>query len=180
MHCVAHGSLDRKLPPFMRYSYQHNGQTYALDLVKQPDGHFTVTIGERTFPVQAQSLPNGGWRLLVDGKLHTVYAASQGNQRFLQVDAATYTLTVPSVKSTRRKTTSNGDELTAQMPGQVTSVLAQTGDVVTRGQPLLILEAMKMEIRVAAPTNGKVQQVLVKVGEVVERGQRLVIFEPSE
>ena len=45
--------------------------------------------------------------------------------------------------------------------------------LVDRGQPLLLQEAMKMEIRVTAPVAGTVKRLLVKVGDVVERGQRL-------
>ncbi len=161
----------------MRFTYQHNGQTYTLDLVPQPNGQYSVSIGDRTVSVQAQALPNGGWRLRMDGEAHTVYAAAQGDQRFVQVDAATYTLSIPGAKSPRRKTSTNGDELTAQMPGQVTTVLVKAGEETTRGQTLLILEAMKMEIRVTAPADGRVRQVLVQSGAVVERGQRLVIFD---
>ncbi len=164
----------------MRFTYQHHGQVYTLDLAPQSNGHYSVSIGERTFPIQAQPLPDGGWRLVVNGEAHIVYAAAQGDQRFVQVDAASYALTVASAKSSRRKLASSGDELTAQMPGQVTAVLVSAGDETVRGQTLLILEAMKMEIRVTAPADGRVQQVLVQSGVVVERGQRLVIFETSQ
>jgi biotin carboxyl carrier protein len=60
------------------------------------------------------------------------------------------------------------------MPGQVTRVLIAEGDPVQRGQPLIILEAMKMEIKIAAPHDGRVAKVLVKPGQVVERGQALI------
>ena len=164
----------------MRYTYQYNGQTYTLSIEQQPDGQLTVSIGERTIPLQAQPLSNGGWRLLLNGQLHTVYAAVQGDQRFVQVDAASYTLTVPNSKSARRTTQMGGAELVAQMPGQVTSVLVKAGEEATRGQTLMILEAMKMEIRVTAPADGHVKDVLVQQGMVVERGQRLVIFEAAQ
>ncbi len=164
----------------MRYTYQYNGQTYTLNIEQQSDGQLTVSISERTFPVQTQPLANGGWRLLLNGQSHTVYAAAQGDQRFVQVDAASYTLTVPNSKSVRRTTQTGGAELVAQMPGQVTAVLAQAGEEAARGQTLLILEAMKMEIRVTAPSDGHVQEVLVKQGAVVERGQRLVVFEAAK
>ncbi|MBK8035170.1 MAG: acetyl-CoA carboxylase biotin carboxyl carrier protein subunit [Chloroflexi bacterium] len=59
------------------------------------------------------------------------------------------------------------------MPGQVRELLAAEGDAVERGQPILLLEAMKMEIRVTAPIAGTVKRLLVKAGDVVERGQRL-------
>jgi biotin carboxyl carrier protein len=56
----------------------------------------------------------------------------------------------------------------------VREVLVQAGETVTRGQTLLLLEAMKMEIRVTAPADGQVRQVLVEAGAVLDRGQRLV------
>lgn len=163
----------------MRYTYQHDGQTYTLDLVAQPDGHFTVSIGDRTIPVQAQPLANGGYRLVLNGQSHIVHTAAQRDQRYVQVDGAEYTLTIPTTRSSRRKTHSGGDELTAQMPGQVTSVLVKAGDQAARGQTLMTLEAMKMEIRITAPADGQVLAILVQQGVVVERGQRLVIFETA-
>ncbi len=164
----------------MRYSYQHNGQTYTLNVEQQPDKQFVISIGDRTIPVQVQTLADGGWRLVLDGQSHTVYAAAQGDQRFVQVDAASYTLTVPNSKSVRRTSQVGGAELVAQMPGQVTAVLVQAGEDTTRGQTLMILEAMKMEIRVTAPADGHVREVLVQQGAVVERGQRLVVFEAAQ
>ena len=164
----------------MRFTYQHQGQIYTLDLTVQPNGLYTASIGGRTVPVEARPLPNGGWHLRIEDKTYTVYSAAQGDQRFVQVDAADYSLTIPSAKSTRRKTSSTGDELTAQMPGQVMAVLVAAGDTVTRGQTLLVLEAMKMEIRVIAPEEGQIRQVFVQTGAVVERGQKLVLFEMSQ
>ena len=164
----------------MRYSYQHNGQTYNLTVEAQPDNQFTVTIGERTYKLTAQSLANGGWRLLMDSQSHTIYAAAQNDQRFVQVDSQNYTFTVPGSKSTRRAAQTGSAELVAQMPGQVTAVSVQAGEAVTRGQTVMILEAMKMEIRVTAPADGHIQQVLVQQGAVVERGQRLALFEAAK
>ncbi len=163
----------------MRYTYQHDGQTYTLDLVAQSDGNFTALIGDRTIPVQVQQLANGGYRLVLNGQSHIVHAAAQRDQRPVQVDGVEYILTFPTAKSTRRKAHTAGDELIAQMPGQVTSVLVKAGDQTTRGQTLMILEAMKMEIRITAPADGRIQDVLVQQGAVVERGQRLVIFETA-
>jgi biotin carboxyl carrier protein len=68
-------------------------------------------------------------------------------------------------------------ELTAPMPGQVRTVNVSEGDAVTKGQTLLVLEAMKMEIRVQAPRDGVVSSVLVTGGQTVEREQILVKIE---
>ncbi len=65
----------------------------------------------------------------------------------------------------------------APMPGKVLQVNVVEGQTVKRGQPLLVLEAMKMEQTTSSPTDGTVKQVLVKVGEQVTAGQTLVVME---
>jgi acetyl-CoA/propionyl-CoA carboxylase biotin carboxyl carrier protein len=70
-------------------------------------------------------------------------------------------------------------ELRAPMPGQVLAIHAGAGDAVAHGDPILTLEAMKMEHAVAAPASGVVAEILVEVGDQVERGQPLAIVEPG-
>ena len=66
------------------------------------------------------------------------------------------------------------------MPGQVRQVRVAEGDRVERGQTLIVLEAMKMEIRVPATHAGRVARLLVQEGQVVERGQPLIDVAPGE
>jgi propionyl-CoA carboxylase alpha chain len=68
--------------------------------------------------------------------------------------------------------------LLAPMPGLVRRVLAEAGTVVAAGQPLLVLEAMKMEQTVAAPAAGLVAELRAKAGEQVAAGQILAVVEP--
>lgn len=56
-------------------------------------------------------------------------------------------------------------------------MLVKAGDTVKKGQTLLLLEAMKMELRIAAPADGEVKAVRVKTGEIVEMGQVLIELE---
>jgi propionyl-CoA carboxylase alpha chain len=67
--------------------------------------------------------------------------------------------------------------LLAPMPGLVLRVLAEVGAVVTAGQPLLVLEAMKMEQTVSAPADGVVAELRAKAGEQVSTGQVLAVLE---
>ncbi|HEX6391648.1 MAG TPA: biotin/lipoyl-containing protein, partial [Solirubrobacteraceae bacterium] len=70
--------------------------------------------------------------------------------------------------------------LTSPMPGLVVRVLAATGEAVTKGQPLLVLEAMKMEHEIAAPADGALSELRVSEGAQVEAGAVLaVIDEPA-
>ena len=73
-----------------------------------------------------------------------------------------------------------GGRLTAPMPGKIISVQVKDGDVVARGAPLVVLEAMKMEHTIAAPGDGRVAKVHYQVGDLVEEGADLLEFEPSD
>jgi 3-methylcrotonyl-CoA carboxylase alpha subunit len=79
---------------------------------------------------------------------------------------------------------SDGDagagRLTAPMPGRITQLMAEPGTSVQRGQPLMIIEAMKMEHTVAAPADGVVEAVRFAVGDQVEEGTELIAFAAAE
>ena len=67
--------------------------------------------------------------------------------------------------------------VTSPMAGAIKSVLVKPGDSVKQGQPLVILEAMKMENQITAPVVGAVKSVNVAVGESVQEGHVLVVLE---
>ena len=66
--------------------------------------------------------------------------------------------------------------LSAPMPGNVIRVLVKAGDEVSSGQPLLVMEAMKMEHTIVAPANGIVEEVLFQPGDIVQNDAKLVKF----
>ena len=68
------------------------------------------------------------------------------------------------------------NKLDAPMPGNILDVLVSTGDKVAKGDPLLILEAMKMENVIKAPTDVTIQKINVLVGDNVEKNQTLIEF----
>jgi urea carboxylase len=66
----------------------------------------------------------------------------------------------------------------AEFAASVWQLNVSPGDEVTTGQPLLALEAMKMESRVPAPMDGVVQEILAKPGDQVEAGTALIVLAP--
>ncbi len=83
----------------------------------------------------------------------------------------------PSAKAADRDA---GDgRLAAPMPGTVVQVLVKVGDVVTSGQPLIVVEAMKMEHTIKAPADGTVAEIHFKVGDPVAEGADLLAFEAA-
>ena len=66
------------------------------------------------------------------------------------------------------------------MPGKVIAVMVKPGDKVSKGAPLLILEAMKMEHTIAAPADGVVQEIHFAAGEQVPEGAELLKLEEEK
>jgi 3-methylcrotonyl-CoA carboxylase alpha subunit len=69
--------------------------------------------------------------------------------------------------------------IVAPMPGTVARILAQPGEQVARGAPLLVLEAMKMEHILRAPTDGHLRALRCAPGDFVQEGTELADFEPD-
>jgi len=105
----------------------------------------------------------------------SAYVSSDNTKRWVTINGRTYLLT----KQSGSRKGGGGQhhaagELTAPMPGQVRVVNVSEEDAVTKGQTLMILEAMKMEIRIQSPGDGRVNKLFVRQGETVEREQVLV------
>lgn len=158
----------------MNITYQHGENSYHLNLEGGGDGAYTITINGTAYEIHATALHHGAWLITWDGGREVVYTAQNGAERYAHADGRSMTLTQPSPQTRKRKRAGGGDDLTAQMPGKVVDVLVATGDAVKKGQTLVLLEAMKMEIRVSAPHDGVIKGVYAQKGDVVERGQRLV------
>lgn len=155
-------------------TYEFDGTVYSVQIERGADGLYRADIAGRSYTFAAEAVPQGGWLLTFGAQRELVYSAAQGDQRHINAGGRDFTLAVPDTRGRTRRGSGGGGDLTAQMPGQVVNVLVAVGERVTRGQTLVILEAMKMEIRVAAPGEGTVRRLLVAPGDVVERGQLLL------
>lgn len=162
----------------MKSSYEFASQLYLVNLAPNGQGKsYRLTIGEQTVEVEVLQVEEGKLDLLVNGKPMTAYISSDAAKRWVTVNGQTFVLAKASGARRSGAGHHTAGELAAPMPGQVRAVNVSEGDMVSKGQTLLLLEAMKMEIRVQAPFDGKVSVVSVKVGQTVEREQTLVILD---
>ncbi|MBX3063480.1 MAG: biotin/lipoyl-binding protein [Anaerolineae bacterium] len=154
--------------------------------IEEVNGDYTVTIADRQYRVHLIRSTPSELIFSFNDRLYRAHlaAADQGKTQLVALDAIIHALQREDEKSTptqRRRAAANADSvLTASMPGQVIKVLVEAGEAVKRGQTLIVLEAMKMEIRIASPQDGNVKQVLCEVGVVVERGQTLIELQPTQ
>ncbi|MGB1288577.1 MAG: acetyl-CoA carboxylase biotin carboxyl carrier protein subunit [Aggregatilineales bacterium] len=164
----------------MRYTYTYNGQTYTIDLERQDDGRYHAKIGDREHVFAASSISKSGWLLQIQKGRQVAYGVADGDKRHVQVNGQSYTFEKQDERSRRRKQSGGGSgTIIAEMPGQVLEVRIAPGEHVKSGDVLLVLEAMKMEIRVNAPLDGQVKALQVQAGDTVERGQILLEITPE-
>jgi 3-methylcrotonyl-CoA carboxylase alpha subunit len=141
--------------------YRRDG--YVLDL---PGG---------SCPARAQAEADG--RLVVDlsgTRLHG-NVVRQGNQMTVFSGGVSHRLALQVFDAIDDEQA--GGSLVAPMPGNVVHVLVQAGARVEKGEPLMIIEAMKMEHTIAAPAAGTVHEVLFAKGDQVKDGDQLFQFE---
>jgi biotin carboxyl carrier protein len=162
------------------FTYQQGDERYTVQLEQLADGSYRATVDEREYVFSAEAIEHG-WSLAFpeNGERCSAYVTDDGDSRSVYLHGEVYTFTREAERRGRRQGAAgaHGGDVTAQMPGQVREVLVAEGETVKRGQALIILEAMKMELRATAAADGIVRRLLVAAGEVVSRGQLLAQIE---
>ena len=134
---------------------------------------YTVSIGDAQLQVRMVSFEPGDIRLEIDGVQRHFRVTEADDKLFLHSWAGSRTVTrLP--RYPQQHAASDHETANASMPGQVLKILVQEGQQVSTGDPLIILEAMKMEQTIRAAMEGVVTGVLVKMGQVVSPGDVLV------
>ncbi|WNJ98242.1 acetyl/propionyl/methylcrotonyl-CoA carboxylase subunit alpha [Thalassospiraceae bacterium LMO-JJ14] len=150
-------------------------EPYLVTAKARREGGYEMIIGEES--VACELLDDG--RAVIDGVRRTADVAHTGDRLCVFHEAGRCVFTLFDPAEAAAEETDSGGDLTAPMPGKVTHVHVKAGAAVKRGQPLLVLEAMKMEHTIAAPADGTVTELRCRAGDQVDDGVALVIFEAS-
>ncbi len=135
-----------------------------------------VTIEGRDQPLSVSPGDGFGEYEVSDGARRTrVFVAGPPEAREVFIDGRVFRFDVASADQRRRKAGGvHGDTMMAPMPGTVIKVLVEPGQRVRRGDTLLKLEAMKMELPIRAPHDGTVKAIRCREGELVQAGVHLL------
>ena len=152
---------------------EFHGERHTAVLTYLHDGALRLQIEEASAPLTFSRSAEGivlqyaGQRLTVqverNGEVAHVYSP-QGATQITVIDALAHA----------GETQAEGGRLTAPMPGKVVSFAVKAGDTVAKGQVLAVMEAMKMEHTIAAPTEGVVAELLYAPGDQVAEGAELL------
>ncbi|WP_312364450.1 acetyl/propionyl/methylcrotonyl-CoA carboxylase subunit alpha [Ensifer sp.] len=158
---------------------EHAGGRSVVTLAARGRDQFAVRAGDSTLPVLVLDRLDDGARVEIAGEQRVFRFLREGETITLFVGGETFVLRLPDALAMAHSDEAAQDELTAPMPGIVKLIHVSAGDVVTKGQPLAVMEAMKMEMTLAASRDGVVETVLIAPGEQVSAGAILVVLKPE-
>ena len=157
----------------MRFVVRLDGAQSAVAIERGASG-WRVVVDDQEFEVQVERTPDGGWRARTDGADVLV----ERRARAVRVDGAAAEVEVVGLaRGAGAGEAHAGGEVRPPMPGRIRAVLVREGDEVQAGQPLVVLEAMKMQNEIPAPVHARVAQVLAREGATVEPKDVLVVLE---
>ena len=137
-------------------------------------GNWLLQLGDRTVIAGGERQADGALSLVLDGVRRHVMVLDHGSETAVFVEGESWRLVEIDPLAPSAGEDPTAGRLTAPMPGRVTQLMVAAGTKVRRGEPLIIIEAMKMEHTVAAPADGVVEAVHFAVGDLVEEGAELI------
>ena len=144
------------------YRVSVDGNEFVVDGKKTGRTNYSLIVDNRSFEIEVDNAEDE-YRVLVDGRSYHVHLVDERRVRVGDGQSDS------QIQGRQR--------VSVPMPGKVIAVLVSEGDVVEKGQGLVIVEAMKMENEVHSPIAGTVGEIKVKAGDTVEGGAALVIIE---
>lgn len=167
----------------MHVVIEHEGRPYTVEVAQVPGGPIRVTVDGVAAEVDVRRLGDGSLGLrLADGATHVLFVerGTHPDQRVVLVDGHRLETTLNGRRARRadgHAGATGQQRIVAPMPGKIVRVLKAIGQDVDARQPLVVVEAMKMENELSVGRAGRVVEVLVAEGQSVEAGRLLVVVE---
>jgi 3-methylcrotonyl-CoA carboxylase alpha subunit len=172
------GTYRRRLSFGDEYSATLDAKAYAVDLAYHAQG-WALELDGVSHPLALVSKQGGEYAIRLDGAALRGTVRRDGEQLHVFTGGQHVTLHYADPMAHAGETEAAGGRLTAPMPGKVVAVIAKDGQTVKKGEPLVIMEAMKMEHTIAAPSDGLVEEILYQVGDQVADGAPLLAFKAA-
>ena len=134
-------------------------------------------VDDQSYIVSTEDRNDEQIKLGIDGNVTSALVLRHQDQYLVNLNNERYEFVSLQPFAFDHAEESTGGRLTALMPGRIVKVMVNVGDTVASGQPLLIMEAMKMEHTIHSPREGKIEKVFYKVDDIVAADAPLFAFE---
>jgi acetyl/propionyl-CoA carboxylase alpha subunit len=158
---------------------KYKNRNYNVSIVNQNDDTI-VDVNGNQIQFKVNQVTENFIQSLLEGIRHNVYICDDNDYYYVSIEGKNFTLEkVKDEEKSFESRTEATDKLilVPPMPGSVVKVIVSIGEKVVEGQPLIILEAMKMETTLYSTISGIVKEVNVSAGEQVDSNKILMIIE---
>jgi 3-methylcrotonyl-CoA carboxylase alpha subunit len=163
-----------------RYELESDDGPFVADVVATGDG-FRVVVSGKEYLLRLKPQPGQNTIIVEFGDKPVSVTILEANPQQVQLtvdnERLSYRRRMAIIAAQAPKTevaTAQTDLIIAPMPGKVIATLVKSGEKVSAGDPLIVLESMKMEVAVRADRDSEVKEILVSEGTAVKRGHPLV------
>jgi 3-methylcrotonyl-CoA carboxylase alpha subunit len=161
----------------MKSFWRDGARVREVELHPLAPGRWRVRVDASEFELACETMPDGKLRLVGENGVIVAEVTPDGARRFVRLGALDFVLEREESGRLRAARAGHDGGMVAPMPGVITKVMVVVGEEVTKGQPLVALEAMKMEHLIRAPREGRVRKVAASPGQMVQAGVALVELE---
>jgi 3-methylcrotonyl-CoA carboxylase alpha subunit len=160
----------------MQTLYFRDGDREVTVTAHYCGAHIRLDLPGGSLPVSGELEGEGDLVADLDGVRVRATLVRQGEDMVILSQGESHLLTVHNPLTEGMEDELDAGSLAAPMPGAVIQIMVREGDAVAAGDPLLILEAMKMEHTITAPRAGTVERLHFKVGDQVQEGVELLVL----
>lgn len=176
----------------MRYSVTIGGHPHTLTVIQDEQRQWRVTLDDQLLAVDRMLMSQGRLSLIIDGHSYDLFlraVPSDADDTLaydVLLDGTPHQVELVDERRRQLAGLAKGRRETgeavvkAPMPGLVANILVALGDTVDHGQPVVILEAMKMQNALNAPHAGVIRAIKTTTGQAVNQGQPLVVIGDPE
>ncbi len=164
----------------MRHAFLLGEEAHDIGLSRSREGYRLHIDGQE---LSIKLLPGeaGDWVLHSGHAVDHLAIATTGDDTYIHLDGETYHLRFEHAlqRLAQMAEGSTADSIKATMPGSLISLAVSTGQHVSKGETLLVMESMKMETTIVAPRDGVIAEVAVAPGQTFDKDAVLVTLEPE-
>jgi len=150
-----------------------SGAFHSVTLIRRAESA-TLSFGGRDHRCLLQDVGGGEYRLAVDGKTHRVWVVVHRGYAYVHAFGRAWELEVVDPVARAQRKAGGDDIALAPMPGTIVQLMVAEGDMVHKGQSLLVIESMKLQTEIVARRDGRIERVFVAKGQTFDRGARLI------
>lgn len=156
----------------MKKKWQINGVDVEMELLKSSNDQVVLKIADEIFEFSLGDQTLNKLTLQNGSEFNSLSYVLDHKQMYISLGGESFNVSAAQIR--KQKNDSNMEEMLSPMPGKVLKYFVKVGDEVSAGDPLLILEAMKMEHTIKCAHPGRIEKLLYNPGDIVDGGVELV------